>query len=104
VETVNGAIGLVGTEVMRGIETVNGDITVGAGSHVHGRIHVEKLRKQLVSFRKRDPRIVIGPNAQVDGPLLFERPVTLFVHDSAKIGAVTGATARRYSGATPPEK
>jgi cell wall-associated NlpC family hydrolase len=27
-----------------------------------------------------------------------------FVHDSAKIGAVTGATARRYSGATPPEK
>jgi hypothetical protein len=104
VETVNGAIGLVGTDVARGIETVNGDVTVGAGSHVHGGIKVEKPQMQLISFHKRDPRIVIGPDSQVDGALVFERPVTLFVHDSAKIGSVTGATARRYSGATPPAK
>lgn len=102
IETVNGAIGLVDTDVARGIETVNGDITVGAGSHVHGGIHVDKPQMQIISFRKRDPRIVIGPNAQVDGALVFERPVTLYVHDSAKIGAVTGATAKRFSGATPP--
>ena len=102
VETVNGAIGLIGTDVARGIETVNGDVTVGAGSHVHGGIKVEKPRMQFVTIRRRDPRIVIGPNAQVDGAMVFERPVTLYVHDSAKIGAVTGATAKRYSGATPP--
>jgi DUF4097 and DUF4098 domain-containing protein YvlB len=102
VETVNGAIGLVGTDVARGIETVNGDITVGVGSHVHGGIHVEKQQMRMISFHKRDPRIVIGPDAQVDGALVFERPVTLYVHDSARIGPVTGATAKRYSGATPP--
>ena len=102
VETVNGASGLIGTDVARGLRTVNGDITVGVGSHVHGGITVEKPQMQMISFHKRDPRIVIGPNAQVDGPLVFERPVTLYVHDSAQIGAVTGATVRRFSGATPP--
>ena len=36
----------------------------------------------------------------VDGPLVFEREVELYVHNTAKIGAVTGATARcRYDGA-----
>lgn len=102
IETVNGAIGLVGTDIARGLRTVNGDITVGVGSHVHGGIHVEKQKMQLISIQRRDPRIVIGPNAQVDGALVFERPVTLWVHDSAKIGAVTGATVRRFSGAMPP--
>jgi hypothetical protein len=42
---------------------------------------------------KRKPRIVIGPNAVVDGDLVFEREVTLYVHSSARIGKVTGATA-----------
>ena len=102
VETVNGAIGLVGTEVLRGIETVNGDITVGIGSHVHGGIHIEKPSMKWISVKRRDPRVVIGPNARVDGALVFERPVTLYVHDSARTGPVTGATVRRFSGATPP--
>ena len=42
VSTVNGAIGLVDTDLGGGIETVNGDITVGVGSHVKGGIQVEK--------------------------------------------------------------
>ena len=101
--TVNGAIGLVDADVGRGIETVSGDVTVGVGSHVRGGIRVEKPRgTQFLNLRKRDPRIVIGPNAQVDGPLVFERTVTLYVHDTAKIGTVTGATAQRFSTPTPP--
>jgi len=102
IETVNGAIGLVDTDVARGLETVSGDITVGVGSHVRGGIHVDKPQMQVLSFHKRDPRIVIGPDAQVDGALVFERPVQLFVHERAKIGTVTGATVRRFSGAVPP--
>lgn len=102
VETVNGAIGLVGTDVARGLRTVNGDVTVGVGSHVRGGLTVEKPQMQLLTLRRRDPRIVIGPDAQVDGELVFERPVILFVHDSARIGATRGATARRYGGAAPP--
>ncbi|GAB2622327.1 DUF4097 family beta strand repeat-containing protein [Novilysobacter erysipheiresistens] len=98
VETVNGAIGLVDTDVAGGIETVNGDLTVGVGSHVRGGIHYEKPGQQWISFNRRDPRVIIGPNARVDGPLVFERDVELYVHESAQIGAVTGATAIRYQG------
>lgn len=102
VETVNGAIGLVDTDVSGGIETVNGDVTVGVGSHVRGGIHYEKPSKQWISFGKRkNPRVVIGPDARVDGPLVFERPVELYVHNTATIGRVTGATAVRYAGQPP---
>lgn len=104
VETVNGAIGLVDTDLGGGIETVNGNITVGAGSHVKGGIHVEKPSQQWISMGKRKPpRIVIGPDAQVDGALVFEREVKLYVHRSAKVGRISGATAVRFDGATPPE-
>ena len=101
VDTVNGAIGLVGTQLAGGIETVNGDITVGIGSHVKGGIKVEKPRGWSIKPR-RDPRIIIGPNAVDEGPLVFERPVTLYVHTSARIGAVTGATAKPFSTDTAP--
>ncbi len=101
VDTVNGAIGLVGTQLAGGIETVNGDVTVGIGSHVKGGIKVEKPRGWSMKPR-RDPRIIIGPNAVVEGPLVFERPVTLYVHTSARIGAVTGATAKPFSTDTAP--
>ena len=105
VETVNGAIGLVDTDVIGGIETVNGDVTVGAGSHVRGGIRYEKPSRQWISFGKpKLPRVVIGPNARVDGPLVFEREVVLYVHATAGIGPVTGATAIRYDGPTPPNR
>ena len=104
VSTVNGAIGLVDTDLGGGIETVNGDVTVGAGSHVKGGIHVEKPSGNGMQWGKqRIPRIVIGPNAVVDGPLVFERDVVLYVHNTARTGSVRGATAKRYSTATPPQ-
>ncbi len=33
----------------------------------------------------------------------FERPVKLYVSDTATIGAVEGATAEKFSGATAPQ-
>ena len=104
VETVNGSIGLVDADVGGDIETVSGDLTVGAGSHVRGGIRYEKPNSQWFRINKdrRPPRVVIGPDAVVEGPLVFEREVTLYVHDSARTGAITGATAVRYSGDTAP--
>lgn len=102
VETVNGAIGLVGTSLGEGISTVNGDITVGIDSVVKGGIKVEKNNSWLQVKPKRDPRIVIGPNAVVEGPLVFERTVKLYVHKTARIGTVTGATAQSYDTPTAP--
>ena len=106
IETVNGAIGMVDTDLGGDIETVNGDITVGVGSHVKGGIHVEKLSKGWSGFRigkPKIPRIVVGPDAVVDGPLVFEREVKLYVHSSARIGSLRGATAVRFDGNTPPK-
>lgn len=107
VETVNGAIGLVDIDLAGGIETVNGDITIGAGSHVRGGITVEKSNSNRwfpFSTKKRKPlRVVIAQDSRVDGPLHFEREVKLYVHSSAQIGPVTGATAIRYDGDRAPE-
>ncbi len=107
VSTVNGSIGLVDTDLAGGIETVSGDITVGVGSHVKGGIHVEKPSPGWIPFhvgKKKPLRIVIGPDAVVEGPLVFEREVKLYVHDSARIGKVTGATVVAFSTPTPPEE
>ena len=98
--TVNGGITIKQTTVGGKLRTVSGDITVGAQSLVEGGILVEKPHR--ISWGKsRIPRIVIGPNATVNGDLRFEREVELFVHTSAKVGPVSGATARPYTDTLP---
>lgn len=100
VSTVNGGIVLQQTQVDGELSTVGGDITVGADTVVNGGIHVDKPHG--ISWgRQRIPRIVIGPNAVVQGPLRFERKVELFVHPSAKTGAVTGATVQQWTDTLP---
>ena len=101
IETVNGRIELDATEVGGRLETVNGDITVGANSHVRGGIIIEKPSGNWFSSNSRPPRVVIGPNATVEGTLDFQREVELFVHETAKVGTIKGASAKRFSGATP---
>ncbi len=96
-ENVNGQITLAHANVDGGIETVGGDITIGAGSTVRGGLHVEKAHGLWV-HTSRNPRIVIGPGAVIEGALVFDRPVDLLVAPDAKIGKVTGATAQPYNG------
>ena len=103
ISTVNGAIGLVATQLGGGIETVNGNVTVGVDSVVKGGLKVEKNNSWLQVKSKRVPRIIIGPNAVVEGPLVFEREVTLYVHRTAKTGPITGATAKPYDGNSAPK-
>jgi predicted acyltransferase (DUF342 family) len=97
VVNINGGITLASTHVGGSIGTVNGDIDVGSGSHVENGIHVEGTD----SYNSRVPRIVIGPNATVNGTLEFEREVELYVSDTATIGRVVGATPIRFSGEQP---
>ncbi|HZV38406.1 MAG TPA: DUF4097 family beta strand repeat-containing protein [Pseudoxanthomonas sp.] len=103
VDSVSGDIGLVGTRVGGGLETVSGDITVGVGSHVRGGIKIEKNENGSSMQWGHPPRIVIGPNAVVEGPMVFERPVVLYVHKTAKIGRVSGATAKIFDTPTAPK-
>ncbi|MGY0613067.1 MULTISPECIES: hypothetical protein [unclassified Luteimonas] len=106
VETVNGAIGLVATVVAGDVGTSSGNVTIGTGSHVRGRLHVDKPSANWMPIRisTRRQRIIIGPGAVVDGPLEFEREVTLYVHDSARVGEISGATPVPYSTATAPPR
>ena len=102
VETVNGGIGLVESRVGKDVETVNGDITVGIGSQVNGGVHVRKPNFSVSLTASRKPRVIIGPNAVVSGPLQFEREVVLYVHRTARIGPVTGAEPVPFDTETAP--
>ncbi len=107
IATVNGSISLDDAQLHGDISTVNGDITLGANSRVEGGIVVERPRNSWWPIRfesgKPPPRVVIGAGATVSGALVFHRDVRLYVHDSARIGAVTGATPVRFSGSEPPD-
>jgi DUF4097 and DUF4098 domain-containing protein YvlB len=104
---VNGHIILEAAHVGGGIKTVSGDIDVGSNSHVEGGILVEKAGNEFLWFfhwsSNISPRIVIGPGSVVQGDLHFKRQVRLFVSEQATIGPVSGATAVRFSGASPPK-
>ena len=105
VTNVNGKITLQTAHVGGGINTVNGDIEIGANSHVEGGIVVQKEHDTFWFLhwgRSHMPRIVIGPGAVVQGSLRFERPVQLYVSEQASIGPVSGATAVRFPGAVAP--
>jgi hypothetical protein len=67
------------------------------------RLVVEKVNRGWFNSNKRNPKIVIGPNATVEGTLRFQREVDLYVSNTAKIGKVEGATPRRFSGSEPNE-
>jgi DUF4097 and DUF4098 domain-containing protein YvlB len=102
VSNVNGRIRLDGATIGGRIKTIGGDIELEGPARVLGGIHVEKPGGWGGSqYKSRLPRIIIGPEAIVEGDLTFEREVELLVSDTAKIGKVVGATPRRFSGARP---
>lgn len=98
---VNGEISLDQAHVGGGIETVNADVTIGEGSKVEGGLLVKKPSMSWFSSNDRKPKIVIGPHAVVQGSLTFERDVDLYVSDSATVGKIEGATAKKFSGSAP---
>lgn len=100
---VNGGIRLDNAHVGGGIETVSGDIEVGANSRVEGGIVVEADHSWFRIGSGRLPRIVIGPHATVQGTLTFKRDVELYVSDSATVGNIEGAKAVKFSGDKPPQ-
>lgn len=103
---VNGGVRLDAAHVGMGIEIVSGNIDVGARSRVEGGIWVRKsctneIWKWLFLSPCEPSRIVIGPNAVVQGTLKFEHAVKLYVSTSARIGPIEGAKAIPYSGTSP---
>lgn len=107
ITTVNGGIGLVRAKAGRDVSTVSGDITIGVGSRVAGKLLVKKSKggwNGLPLQISRIPTIIIGPNAVIQGGMVFEHPVKLYVHTSARTGPIEGATAIAFSTPTAPVK
>lgn len=97
VSTTNGRIRVTGAEV-GGITSYNGNIELLEGSTVHGRLEMKKSGGMNLGD---DPEVVIGRDVTVTGPLVFERAVTLRIHDSAEVGEISGAEPEFYSGDSP---
>lgn len=102
VATVNGAIGLVRTRLGGSVRTVNGNVTVGIGSRVRGGITIERSSSWFQVIPRQRTRVVVGPGAVVEGPVVLHRDVDLLVHRTARTGPVTGGEAVVFDSATAP--
>jgi len=106
VGNVNGEIDLNGAVIDGDLSTVNGDIDLADGSVVKGDIIVEKPSGwSWGNGNKRKPRVVIGPGSRVEGTIMLEREVKLFISETADVGGVSGEMsmedAVRFSGDRP---
>lgn len=103
VANVNGEILVAGAEIGGALETVNGDVTLSDAAHLAGDLTVEK--PEGFSLDRRKPRVVIGPGVRVDGEIVLERAVELYLSETAEVGGVRGvmtlADAVRFSGDRP---
>lgn len=94
VESVNGQIRLQGATV-GSLKNVRGGMVLEAGSRVLGELRVVKSR----GGEDSDSVLVeIYADSEVVGPLIFERPVRLRIHESAQVGEIEGAEPEYFSG------
>jgi len=105
VGNVNGDIELVGSEVGADVTTVNGNVDLSDAALIKGDLIIEKPSTWNSSDNKRIPEIVIGPGSVVQGNVVLEREVKLYISESAKVGGVEGvmsiSDAVRFSGDHP---
>jgi len=80
------------------IDGANGGIELLDGTVIEGGIHVRETRG---TDRSGTPRIIIGRDVVVEGPIRIEREVELYVHESARTGDISGAEPIRFSGDRP---
>lgn len=92
ISTANGRIRLTGTRAAS-LTTLNGSIDLRDGTRIDGQIMV----KEGSNSSSGRPEIHIGQNVEVAGPLIFEKDVDLYIHESARVGEIQGAEARPYS-------
>jgi predicted acyltransferase (DUF342 family) len=98
-ETVNGKLKATNTEIHGDVKTVNGSVILLDGTIVYDDIIIRKSKGFFNSGKKKMPTVVLGKNVVVKGDLEFERPVKLFIHDTADVDSdVENAETTKYSG------
>ncbi|MEN7342141.1 MAG: hypothetical protein AAAFM81_04330 [Pseudomonadota bacterium] len=104
VSAVNGKITMSGADVSGNVVNVNGGMDILDASIVRGDVIVRKPKKMGFSWGKRSkPRIVIGRSVVIEGTLVLEQPVNLYVHESARVNEIRGEDVdiQRFSGDRP---
>ena len=106
VSNVNGEIKIAGAEIGGDLSTVNGDVSLIDGAVLRGNLTIEKPGGWSGGKNKsRKPKIIIGPGSRVDGEIVAEREVQLYISDTAEVGGVSGVMsmdqAVRFSGKRP---
>ena len=106
VGNVNGDMEFIASEVGGDVTTVNGDVDMRDAAVIKGDLVIEKPSKWSSDSKKqRTPEIVIGPGSEVQGSIVLEREVKLYISETAKVGGVEGvmsmSDAVRFSGDHP---
>jgi hypothetical protein len=91
--SVNGPIRIEGGTV-GSVKNHNGGIVLENGSRVLGELRIKKSR-----FGNSDKPItvIIHADCEVGGPLVFERPANLRIHESAIVGEIQGAEPEYFN-------
>jgi len=93
VSSVNGKIVLSGASA-GSLENYAGGMLLEAGSRVLGELRVKRPRSE----DSDEPVLVeIHADCEVVGPLRFDRPVVLRIHESATVGEIVGAEPEYFS-------
>lgn len=104
VGNVNGKISLDGARVEGDVKTVTGDIRLH-DAVLEGDLLIEEPGMWSNSGKKRKPRVIIGPGTRIEGSIVIEHEVELFISESAEVGSVSGVMsledAETFSGDEP---
>jgi len=98
VESINGGIRMENARIAGDVETINGQLRILNGSEVTGNVMVRKPKGWGMNKRSKPVRVEIGQNVVVHGDLIFEHPVELQLHDSARVGEIIGDKVTMVSG------
>jgi hypothetical protein len=100
---VNGRILLTGAEIGGDVTTVTGDVRIDQSVLKSDLVIEEPSSWNKASNRK--PRIVVGPGSRVEGAIVVEYEVELFISEDAEVTEVRGVMtlddAQRFSGDVP---
>jgi len=90
VETVNGGVFLENARIAGDVKTVNGQLRILNGSEVSGNVVVRAPKGWSIGRRHKPVRVEIGQDVVIHGDLIFQQPVELKLHDSARVGEIIG--------------
>lgn len=103
--TNNGRVFVEHSEVRRNFEMGDGSLelyhaTIAGDLVVRKKSFWEHVSLDLM-FDIFPPRIIIGPHSRIEGRLVANRRIELYVHETARVASIEGVEARYYSGERP---